>query len=87
MKEKMLKVFKELYKGKRLLAVHLNGFSHTIIFDNGKTDDDIESEAYSLYTDIGNDKAKLFFEKTDLNHHYNFKHDPKEYVFVSPSDR
>jgi len=47
MKKEMLAKFKELYKGKRLLAVQLNGFNHTIFYDNGKTDSEIDIERYS----------------------------------------
>lgn len=86
-KNDMKKVFKELYQGKRLLAVQLNGFHHTIYFDNGKTDDKIDYEYYSLYTDMKSDKAKEFFKRLKLDYHINFKHDPKEFIFVSPNQR
>ena len=87
MKQEMLAKFKELYKGKRLLAVQLNGFNHSIFYDNGKTDSEIDIERYSLYHNMDDDKAKTFFEALKLNHHLNFKHEPKEYLFVRPLER
>lgn len=86
-KNDMKKVFKELYQGKRLLAVQLNGFHHTILFDNGETHGKIDIDRFSYYTNMGTDKAKKFFETLKLNHHINFKHDPKEFVFVNPNER
>lgn len=87
MKNDIKKVFDELYQGKRLLAVQLNGFNHTILFDSGETDSKIDIDRFSFYTKMGTDKAKKFFETLKLNHHIEFKHDPKEFVFVDPNDR
>lgn len=42
--------FKELYKGKRLLALNLNGFTHSVWYDSGNKDSAIEQEVCSAYT-------------------------------------
>lgn len=87
MKREMKKAFKDIFQGKRLLAVHLNGFSHSIIYDSGETDSEVENARYSLYTYMGDDKAETFFETLNLNHHNGFKHNAKEILFVSPQER
>lgn len=35
-KETLMARFNESYPGKRLLAIHLNGFSHTVFWDEGE---------------------------------------------------
>lgn len=87
MKREMKKAFKDIFQGKRLLAVQLNGFNHNIFYDSGKTDSEVEIARYSLYTDMESSKAKAFFETLNLNHHIGFKHNAKEILFVSPQER
>jgi len=41
--------FDNLFKGKRLLAMKLDGFSHTVAFDNGNEDDQVEVKTYTAY--------------------------------------
>lgn len=86
-KENIVKEFKKIYKGKRLLAIRLDGFSHKVFYDNGTFSSDITSDGYSLYTDFENEKANSFFPAIGYNHHYSFKHAPEEIVFVYPTDR
>lgn len=83
-KKELLKRFKELYPGKRLLAVLLDGFSHAIFYDDGTSDSDVEFVRYSAYTGSKNGVASKLFEGYS---HYMFQNNPKEYVFVKPIDR
>jgi hypothetical protein len=41
--------FEKLYPGKRLLAIQLNGFNHSIFYDNGSSSDEIEISRHSNY--------------------------------------
>lgn len=78
--------FKELYPKKRLLAIQLNGFNHTVFFDNGKATDSIEVERYSPYTVM--DKQTQNTEKLFLGFScYVYKGNPIEYVYKKPEDR
>jgi hypothetical protein len=90
MKEKLQKRFKELYKGKRLLAVQLNGFSHKVFYDNGSSTSQVTIEEFSNYMTVGEHTRgeyqtlkKLF----DGIPHFSYKHDPKEIIYILPNDR
>lgn len=87
MKAKLMTMFKNVYPGKRLLSVQLNGFNHTIFFDSGSIDAPVEVERYSLYTDMEDERAKTFFETLKLNMHQPYKHQPEEHLFIHPKDR
>ena len=90
MKKNIKDLFKKVYNDKRLLAIQLNGFNHTIFYDNGKSDSEINIERYSAYTDLGFDKAKELFNllsKIEIVYHEAYKHDPKEIVFIDPQER
>lgn len=87
-KNEMLQAFKKLYKGKRLLAVQLNGFNHSLFYDSGKSDSEIEIERHSVYTNMGDAKGTEFFKAVELdNNNISFKHNPQEIIFVHPSER
>lgn len=87
MKQEFSEKFKEIYKGKRLLAVQLNGFNHTLFYDNGDGDSEVEIDRFSLYTKMGTDKAQKLFENLSLDYHYKFKHEPEEILFLTPEER
>ena len=78
--------FNEVYKDKRLLAVHLNGFSHSVIFDNGTKKSEIEAESFSSYApeQSWSEKAKQMFK--DIPHH-SYQNNAKEIVFVDRDKR
>jgi hypothetical protein len=78
--------FEKEFANKRLLAVHLDGFSHSVIFDSGSSDDSIEQLNYSLYTSMSDsdDKLKVIFEGVS---HYSYKHNATELLYVSPQER
>lgn len=90
MKEKLLERFKELFTGKRLLAVQLDGFSHKIVYDDGSKDSAVKFIGYSSYSpeqktdDFNTDEAIQFFR--DVPHH-EYQNNADEIVYVQPSER
>lgn len=87
------KRFKNLYEGKRLLAVQLDGFTHRVIYDNGTKDSKIESETYSSYlgafdsynrNNTNTDRVKIFFMGYP---NLNYQRNAKELVYVEPNER
>jgi hypothetical protein len=90
MKDTVSSLFSKVYQGKRLLAVQLNGFNHTIFYDTGNSDSKIMIERYSAYTDMGFKKAKEFFNtlsEFETVYHEAYKRNPLEIVYVHPSER
>jgi hypothetical protein len=78
--------FHEVYKNKRLLAVQLNGFSHSVFYDNGDGEDNIMVDRVSFYApeiDFGSKSKKLF----DGFGHGVYQNNPKEYVWITPEER
>lgn len=87
LKQELENRFKKLFEpNARLLAIHLNGFSHTVFYDFGKKEDNIESKHYSYYTplsDIDDKLSKLF----NGIPHYIYQGNPLEIVYVCPEER
>ena len=87
MSNKLLKDrFEKLYPNKRLLAIQLNGFNHTIYYDNGNAKDKIEIARYSNYAPEIKDLIPLgeMFEGYANN---KYQGNPKEIVYVKPNER
>ena len=86
MKTKLGKRFSTIYPKKRILAIHLDGFSHTVIFDSGKKDSEIESESYSMYApeQSWSINAKKLF--ADIPHH-TYQNNAKELLYIEKKDR
>ena len=81
--------FKKLFEpNTRLLAIHLNGFSHTVFYDFGKKEDNIESKHYSQYASTFDDKFddKLYKLFNGIPH-YIYQGNPLEIVYVCPEER
>lgn len=78
--------FSELYPGKRLLAVQLDGFSHRVIFDGGSSDSPVKSDSFSGCMPEGgwSVQAKSLLS---LYPHHTFQCNAYEYVWVLPEDR
>ena len=81
----------EMFKNKRLLAIQLNGFNHSVFYDSGKTDSQVEIKRYSGYASQGidngfddNNKLKDLFIGLP---NYAFQNNAKEIVFISPNKR
>jgi hypothetical protein len=86
MKREISNNFKNIYKGKRLLAVQLNGFSHKVFFDGGSGSDPVQVEEYSAYTRMER-QTKEVEQLLSSYSHYNYKRAPKELIYVSPEKR
>lgn len=75
--------FEKVFKGKRLLAIHLDGFSHTVIFDSGNKDSAIEQEYYSGYIHNSEDIEYVF----QGIGHLSYQNNAKEIIYVYPDER
>ena len=78
--------FEKLYPGKRLLAVNLNGFSHTVFYDHGTATDEILIDKYSGNMPEGpwSIEATKFFVGIG---HMTYQVQPEELVFVGINER
>lgn len=86
LKAELKRRFKEVYgKEHRLLAIHLNGFTHSIIYDSGTADSIIHQDEYSAYTSFENDE-KTRKVLSDIPH-YCYKHNATELCYVLPQNR
>ena len=85
-KDEIQKTFNTIYPDKRLLALHLNGFSHAVIFDDGTQDSEIQAESYSGYApeQPWSPKAKQLLEGIP---HYTYQNNAKEIVFIGKNER
>jgi hypothetical protein len=91
MKTALKKDFKAIYgDNKRLLAVQLNGFSHAVIYDNGRASSTIIIERYSPHlssferTGAYTKQAEKLLNQFST---YQYKHNPKEIIYTMPNDR
>jgi len=85
-KEILKERFERLYPGKRLLAIQLNGFNHSIFYDNGSSNDEIEIARYSNF-------APEIKELTPLGEMFegypngNYQGNAEEIMYVNPKER
>jgi hypothetical protein len=90
MKKEIKKIFKDIYKDKRLLAIQLNGFSHKVFYDNGSHESNVFIEEHSSYLSECERngrftiQAKTLFQKFP---HYMYQGNAKEIVFIKPNER
>ena len=85
LKQELENRFKKLFEpNARLLAIHLNGFSHTVFYDFGKKEDNIELKDYSQYTSTFDDKLSKLFNGIP---HYTYQGNPLEIIYVCPEER
>lgn len=91
-KNKLKDRFEKLsvFNGKRLLAIHLDGFSHSIIYDSGSQTSVVEHKEYSSYIgslDMGYEEsrsiASIFIDVPN----YQYQGNPVEIVYVMPKER
>ena len=87
MKTMLKKRFKASFpKGSRLLAIHLNGFSHSVIYDNGHKADKILQEEFSGCMPEGSwgSGASSLFAGIG---HSQYQNNPVELLYVTPDER
>ena len=82
-KAELKKRFAEKFPNMRLLAVQLNGFSHSIFCDYGSKTDVVECMDYSDWTGEGMNLQDIFKGFP----HYAYQNNAKEYVYVLPDKR
>ena len=77
--------FNKQYPHMRLLAVQLNGFTHTIFMDNGDGASSVEALRISNYTTFEDDETvRAIFEGIP---NYTYQNKPVEYVYIKPNER
>lgn len=92
LKEIFQERFNQMYPGRRLLAIHLDGFTHTVIFDGGTKDSVIRSELYSSFVGkeeaswygMNNERTVVMFEGFGNS---SYQNNPEEIVYVNPEER
>ena len=80
LQEQFDQVFGEQY---RLLAVHLDGFSHAVIYDEGTKDSPIYRKSSSAYIVIDEEA----FEMLGQIPHYSYQGNPEEIIYLTPLQR
>jgi hypothetical protein len=95
MKKEFKEKFDLLFSGYRLLAIQLNGFSHSAIVDKGDSSSRIERWEFTNYM---NDWEKVALN-TNMNHerklkelfdgfsHYQYQNNAMELIYIYPSKR
>jgi len=78
--------FKTIFPKKRLLAVKLDGFTHSVWFDGGNAETAVEQEVFSGCMPEGkwSANAQLLLGKYP---HHRYQCDPYRYVWIKPDDR
>ena len=85
-KELLKSRFEKLYPNKRLLAIQLNGFTHTIFYDNGKAGEKVQVARYTNYAP--EDKTLLPLGEMFAGYpNINYQSKSKEIVYVDPDKR
>jgi len=90
MKKEIKKAFKDIYKGKRLLAIQLNGFSHKVFYDNGNSESDVFIEEHSAHLSDSERNGRFTKEAQAFLSsfpHYMYQGNAKEIIFVKPEER
>lgn len=86
MKKEILERFNNLYEGKRLLAVQLNGFSHKVFYDNGNANGSVTVEEFSPWTKMERQTKQSEMLLGSFST-YAYKGDPKEIIYITPEAR
>lgn len=84
LKEFLQEQFNQVFGDKyRLLAVHLDGFSHAVIYDEGTKDSPIHRKHSSAYTIID----EQAFEMLGQIPHHSYQGNAQEIVYLTPLQR
>jgi len=78
--------FRTIFPDKRLLAVRLDGFSHSVWFDGGNAATPVEQEKFSGCMPEGNWSAKATVLLGQYPH-YCYQGNPYGHVWIMPDDR
>jgi hypothetical protein len=95
MKKEFKEKFDSLFSGYRLLAIQLNGFSHSAIVDKGNASSRIERWEFTNY--MGTAEKIAYGENMDMDKklsilfdgygHLSYQHNAKELVYINPNER
>jgi len=86
LKTKLKTKFAKLYPGKRLLAIQLDGFTHSAIYDNGKKSDPVKSDRFSHCMPEGGWTAAARELFADIGN-ASYQGNAKEIIYLAPGDR
>lgn len=91
MKNELKKKFEQIYGAKkRLLAIQLNGFTHTVFYDSGTKQSGMEVERATSYMSEAEqgtryqEKAARLFEGIP---HYSYQGNAVEFLYIHPDNR
>jgi hypothetical protein len=82
----LMERFEKNYPGKRLLSIHLNGFSHAVFYDNGSPEDEIKIARYSNFAP----EIKELMPLGEMFEGYpneKYKKNAEEIVYLDPKER
>jgi len=85
-KQTLRERFEKNYPGKRLLSICLNGFSHSVFYDNGNSDDKVEIARYSNFAPEIKELMPLG-EMFDGYPNGNYQGKAREIVYLDPKER
>jgi hypothetical protein len=85
-KELLKSRFEKLYPKKRLLAIQLNGFYHTIFYDNGIQEDKIQVARYSNYAPENKSLIPLG-EMFEGYPNQSYQGNAKEILYIKPENK
>lgn len=86
MKKVLKERFEKLYPERRLLAIQLNGFSHSVFYDYGDATERIHVGRFSHcdpHQPILQVEKALFYDVPN----YPYQNNAVEYVYLMPEDR
>ncbi len=88
MEEKQLlkERFEKNHPGKRLLAIQLNGFNHSVFYDDGDKNSEIQISRYSNYAPEIKELNPLG-EMFDGFSNMSYQNNAKEIMYVKPEER
>ena len=78
--------FKKLYPKKRLLAVQLDGFSHSVIFDSGNKQSAVIRDSFSHCMPEGRWSAAASAFFSDIGNS-GYQNNAREVIFLLPNER
>lgn len=83
LKEKFNKIYGE---GFRLLAIHLDGFSHSVFYDEGNAESKVQIERFSACAPeiAWDERAQKLLENVP---HHVYQGNAQELLYVHPNER
>lgn len=86
LKEALAKDFAALYPEKRLLAITLNWFAHSVFYDEGTKESEIQVEHYSQYDKTIGETQQIISLLNYIPHQI-FDENPVQFVWLKKNER